>query len=92
MKHFPGNMMMIRTSEKSSLGDCERNWFSVYDNIKMLNCVNIEYVCTEKHGLSIMLFGCHKEKQLHQKLAASDINNNNNTTTNDGNINDIYVT
>ena len=46
-----------------------------------------------KHGLSIMLFGCHKEKQLHQKLAASDINNNNNTTiTNDGNINDIYVT
>ena len=40
-----------------------------------------------------MLFGCHKETQLHQKLAASDINNNNNTTiTNDGNINDIYVT
>ena len=89
----PGNYV-IRTSENVLLG-IAKEIDLLYYIMKILNCVNIEYLCTQKHGLSIMLFGCHKKKTVvppKKLLAAFDINNNNNNTNdrNDGNINDIY--
>ena len=68
---------------------------SFCEDLKILNCVNIEYLCTQKHGLSIMLFGCHKKKtvvppkncwQLLTSIITIIIPND----RNDGNINDIY--
>ena len=56
----PGNYV-IRTSENVLLG-IAKEIDLLYYIMKILNCVNIEYLCTQKHGLSIMLFGCHKKK------------------------------
>ena len=63
---FSRGNYMIRTSENVLLGIAKEIGL-LYNNMKMLNWINIEYMCAQKHGLSIMLLGCHKRKQLHQK-------------------------